>query len=354
MYAAWVNAILGNPIPPETEATCSRCVMAADRGQKQENGGGFFDPETLCCTYLPELPNFGVGRILSDKDPRSAHGRRTVEARMRRGVAVTPLGLGRSPAYALLYSNAKDGFGKSRSLRCPHHLGGGSCGIWAHRSSACATWFCKHSRGAVGLKFWRALNELLKAVEKSLAWWCVLESKVDARALTRLFPPSDNNPAVRGLDRYQLDEKVNPAQYAEVWGARAGHERKFFEECGRRVGRLGWPDVAAICGPEVQLLAISAKDAFGALLSRDVPPRLRVGDFLVHRSTRSAALVVSYTEYDPLSIPKDLMEALPYFDGRPVGEALRAIAREKKLNIDRDLIIKLTDFGILVPVQSES
>ena len=48
------------------------------------------------------------------------------------------------------------------------------------------------------------------------------------------------------------------------------------------------------------------------------------------------------------------MEALPYFDGRPVGDALRAIAREKKLNIDRDLILKLTDFGILVPVQSES
>jgi hypothetical protein len=33
-----------------------------------------FHPETKCCTYIPALPNFLVGRIVEDDDPCSWPG----------------------------------------------------------------------------------------------------------------------------------------------------------------------------------------------------------------------------------------------------------------------------------------
>ena len=350
LYENWVAELLGSPIPPETEATCKNCVMIADREEAGVADLTFFDSTTRCCTYLPELPNFLVGPILTDADPRMALGRRSVEARLGRRLAVTPLGLGRPAVYGLLYSNAKNGFGASHALRCSHHLDDGSCGIWAHRMSVCATWFCKYSRGTVGLRFWRALQVLLGNVEKDLARWCLLKLQLEARTLARLFPPPDPASSSQTLDRYQLDERVDPEQHAAIWGEWAGREREFFEECGRHVKQLSWREVLAICGPEVQISTQLVKDAFAALLSRELPARLRTGDFHVHRATPEATLVVSYNGYDPLSLPCGLMEALPYFDGRPVDEALRAIAREKRLRLDRDLILKLVDFSVLVPV----
>ena len=310
----------------------------------------FFDSTTRCCTYLPDLPNFLVGPILADADPHLAPGRRSVEARLAQMLAVTPLGLGRPATYVLLYNNSRDGFGASHALRCPHHLDDGSCGIWAHRMSVCATWFCKYSRGAVGLRFWQALQVLLRGVEQDLAKWCLLRQRLDTRALEHLFPPPDPCSSSRTLDRYQLDGRVDSEQYAAIWGEWAGREREFFEECGRHVKRLGWEEVLAICGPDVQVSAQLVRDAFDALLSREVPARVRTGDFHVHLCTPQSALVVSYNGYDPLCLPCSLLEVLPYFDGRPVGEVLRKIAREKKLRLDRDLILKLVDFSILVPV----
>jgi hypothetical protein len=58
-------------------------------------------------------------------------------------------------------------------------------------------------------------------------------------------------------------------------------------------------------------------------------------------------MVSSYSEFDPLCLPTELVEALALFDGRPVAEALRAIEKEKKLRLDRGLVLKLVDFGIL-------
>ena len=42
----------------------------------------FFHRDTKCCTYLPDLPNFLVGRILEDPDPALAPGRASVERRI--------------------------------------------------------------------------------------------------------------------------------------------------------------------------------------------------------------------------------------------------------------------------------
>src|SRR5438034_10877336 len=81
LYAAWMDQLLAGPIPPESEATCHDCAMCNQGTEASSpNGPGYyFSPQTKCCTYLPELHNFLVGRILSDDDPASATGRATVE-----------------------------------------------------------------------------------------------------------------------------------------------------------------------------------------------------------------------------------------------------------------------------------
>ena len=118
LYAAWIDTLLAGPIPHETEATCDDCAMCAPAGAPADVSDVFFDPRTKCCTYIPTLVNYLVGRLLADEDPAFAAGRATVEARLRAGVAVTPLGLEQTPTFAALYeSTALNSFGRSPSLR---------------------------------------------------------------------------------------------------------------------------------------------------------------------------------------------------------------------------------------------
>lgn len=342
--------MLGRDIPPEQEATCGECVMLAGEGEQGSGYLEFFDPVARCCTYLPELPNFLVGAILTDADPRLAAGRGSVEDRLERGVAVTPLGLGRPATYTLLYGNSRDGFGHSRVLRCPHHQSDGSCGIWPHRMSVCATWFCKYSRGAVGQRFWMALKMLLQGVEADLARWCLLRLRLDTRALGRLFPPPDPVPDPRVLDRFQLDGKADPEAYAAVWGRWRNRETQFYARCARLVAGLSWPEVLALCGPQTRIAARLAVQAFKALTTRELPSRLRLGPLHLQPLGAASCLVVTYSGFDPLRLPTELLDALSSFDGQAgIADTLHAIARHKGLRLSRDLLRKLADFEVLVP-----
>ena len=119
----WARHLLVAPPPAEQQATCDSCVMCS-RGEpdRPEQGLVWFDDLTKCCTYLPSVWNFLAGGVLADASPQGADGRRSVRARMAAGGAVTPLGLGRSPRYTMLYLAGRDGFGRTQSMRCPHHL----------------------------------------------------------------------------------------------------------------------------------------------------------------------------------------------------------------------------------------
>jgi Fe-S-cluster containining protein len=177
LFAAWVAELLKGPIPKESRATCDDCAMCAHGEEQDGPQTDYFDPDVKCCSYVPVLHNFLVGRILLDDDPATVAGRSTVEKRIKEAVAVTPLGLGQAPVFSLLYENSNLAFGRSRNLRCPHYLEEtGRCGIWRHRESTCATFFCRHVRGSVGYAFWqKSLHQLLMAVESDLARWSVLE-----------------------------------------------------------------------------------------------------------------------------------------------------------------------------------
>jgi len=353
LYAAWMDQLLAGPIPSESDATCDDCAMCAKEGGPRNRSALLFNPETKCCAYIPALPNYLVGRVLGDSDPAAASGRATVEARVRAGVGVTPLGLAQPPNFEALYGlSAASLFGQSRTLRCPHYLAdeGGRCGVWKHRASICATWFCKYVRGEVGLNFWRSIHQLLTAVESSLSRWCVLELGADT--LRRLFPPLGAPSRGRNIDPRALDGLADSGLHRALWGDWVGREVEFYQECARRVSALAWREVIGIGGPEIQIYARLAQEAYGKLRSEESPASLKVGPFQVIEIGPDFSRVSSYNGFDPLDLPKPLMGVLHYFDGRPTAQALAAIAATEGVQLNAALVRKLTDFGILVPGES--
>lgn len=348
LYAAWMEQVLAGPIPAETEATCNHCAMCSHTSDQPTSGTTlFFNPQVKCCTYLPTLHNFLVGRVLMDDDPALTQGQASVKARITKGVAVTPLGLGKNPIYSLLYGQSPEAFGKSSTMRCPHYIeDGGLCGVWRHRESTCVTWFCKHVRGTVSMKFWHALQQLLAGVEKNLAQWCVQELDVGVDALRLLFPtPQDE--ASHSLQSHQLDGTIDPKHYKAIWGNWIGREEEFFIASASLVNALNWQEISAICGPEIEIYTRLTRQAYQALLSDALPPRLQLHSFKTISMSPQASYVWAYSPLDPLKLPRPLLEVLPYFNGCSPAEAQRLIESEKNLKVSTSLIRKLVDFGIL-------
>lgn len=346
LYARWIDTLLQDMIPAETEATCDDCAMCAG------NAAGTtatvsFDPRVKCCSYLPTLPNFLVGRILDDAE--GTLGRRTVESRLGAGLAVTPLGISQPPTYKLLYDNSA-GFGRNYRLRCPHYdEPTGSCGIWEHRNGVCATWFCKHTRGAIGLAFWRRLRQLLTAIEQSLARWCVLQLAPGPDSLAHLFPIHPEGRYPPTLSGEDLDDQISPEVYAIMWGRWVGQEPEFYRRCASLVNDLQWNDVLRIGGPDIELFAQLVQTTYHNLQRTDLPAQIQLGQFDIIQMDLEYARVVTYSPYDPLDVPRPLFEVLHYFDRRPTQAALQAIADAANLELDPELISRLLDFEILRP-----
>lgn len=354
LYAKWVDDLLGGQIPRESRAACGSCAMRAPSGPGREeqpkDRGTFFDPVIKCCTYLPTLYNFLVGRILRDNDPAARAGRATVEARVKRSIGVSPLGLMPTPTFSLLYSNSKNSFGKARSLKCPHFIeDGGRCGVWANRESTCSTWFCKHVRGNTGYTFWReGLHQLLQAVEIDLARWCLLELKVSAPMLSAAMASKAWKGDAESATGAALDNTADPDAHAKAWAEWRGRENEFYIRCAGLVGGLAWKDVLAICGPEARAHARATQDAYGKLTGDAVPEALKAGTFQVVNLGRDNVRLNTYSEYDPIDVPRVVLDLLAQFDGRPTATVLKAIAAEEGIDIAPDLLRKMADFDLLV------
>lgn len=352
LYAGWIADLLDGPLPHEGEATCEDCAMWPSAGVPV-SAGIAFNRETKCCTYIPALPNFLVGRIVEDNDPALAPGRASVEARIDARLGVTPLGIDRPPVHALLYQTGmSSAFGRSRALRCPHYReeAGGACGIWRHRNGVCSTWFCKYSRGATGQRFWLGLEQLLAIVERELTRWCLLRLDLDPTLLTRLFPRGTDRNSGSGstLDGAAIDGRIDDAAYRALWGAWMGRERELYRECAHLVNALRWPDVLRAGGASVEALARVVAHAHHHVASTTIPERLTVGQLQTIPAGRDRVLVTTYNPFDPLELPRLLVEVLSYFDGRPTREVLTRIRAEQNINVQPSLVRRLVDFGVLV------
>jgi hypothetical protein len=358
LYAGWIDDLLDGPLPHEGEATCEDCAMWPS-AQTPGASPLAFHSETKCCTYIPALPNFLVGRIVEDNDPALAPGRASVEARIDARLGVTPMGIDRPVVHALLYQiGVGAAFGRSRTLRCPHYRedAGGACGIWRHRNGVCSTWFCKYSRGATGQRFWHGLEQLLAIVERELTRWCLLRLDLEPAVLAHLLPRgTDRSSGVSPpLDGATLDGRVVEAAYRAAWGEWLGREREFYRECARLVNALRWTDVVRVGGASVEALARVVAQAHHGLGSTAVPERLVVGQLQTMSGGRDRVLVTTYNPYDPLELPRLLIDVLGYFDGRSTRETLARIRQERNINVQPSLVRRLVDFGVLVAVDEST
>ncbi len=341
-----MNAALDRPLPNETRATCDRCAMC--EGVAPEMTA--FNPATKCCTYTPSLPNFLVGRVLADQDPAGEAGRASVRARIASGIEVTPLGLGVPASYGLLYRHgAERTFGQALAMRCPHYVeDGGRCGIWRHRNAVCATWFCKHVRGAAGWRLWQRVRELLSAIESELARACVLELGVDGATLGTLFPPVRAGADAFPVGSAELDRRPEPSLAAATWGAWAGREVELYVACAERVGALSAAETLRLCGQEVRVRAEIARAALRRYEEAEPPDPVRPGPLVVLRAGPESCCVTTYSPLDPLEIPRELLDVLHRFDGRSCDAAREAIVEDGGPRLTPGLVRKLIDFAVLV------
>jgi hypothetical protein len=345
-----MDQLLGGPIPRETDATCDDCAMCIPEDDRESNAPRSFDPDVKCCSYVPTLPNYLIGRILEDSRPRSVRGRKTVLDRLANGEAVSPLGMTMPPTYLLLYKHsAEKAFGISKTLRCPHYLpeNGGSCGIWEHRSAVCTTFFCKFVRGAVGAKFWSSLNQLLSTVEQQLSTWCVSQLDVSDESLRLLFPPRSMKSDQ--IDSAALDGKIDRGRYKKLWGRWFGREQEFYKESAKLVNGLDWKQVVLIGGSEIKIYERLVLDTYRGLQATHLPQFLKTNRMNVVKLDAESCCVTTYNPNDPICLPNQLIAVLHYFDGSSTIEALREITKRERLKLEPALVRKLVDFEVLIP-----
>ena len=345
LYARWIDDLLGAPIEPETNATCADSTGAPVNAPPDPETV-YFNPRVKCCTFVPALPSFLVGRILRDHAPERAQGRASVEARIATGIGLTPLGLGRSPAQHV--PDAR--FGHDERYLCPHFIqqDGGLCSIWQHREAVCTTFFCKFVRGAVGASFWSALRRLLEAIEQALAWQCVETLDVGAAAVVVFWEPL----AMRATTPWRY---VRTGTYAAddlraIWGRWRSRARLLRVGGGRRREPLVAGDHRAGRAP-----------GSSARHPRARSPRAlaRAGD---SRGTASPQPIRRHHARPHHRAPHDLQRhgiRSPFrrpsstrsstSTGAPLGRRWRLIEAQHGLSIDADVVGRLVDFEVLVP-----
>lgn len=330
---AWIDEVIGGPVPAEPAATCDSCAMVhpPERSAAREIR---FDPTTKCCTHLPETPNFLVGAILQEPDDTRVPARDSVRARIAAGDAVTPLGLRRTPAYLRHYRLDQPVFGRDPSVRCPHYLlESGRCGIWHHRESTCITWYCKHARGALGMAFWASLRALLRELEEQIAWWCVGRLGLHPGAVAR-YVAHAGSPGAEALA-------------GAAWGAWDARREEFYRRCAAESAAFSWAEIERSFGPGLLAAVNACRAARARLADTSVPERLRSVPIRVLGEDDTGCRVHAYSRFDAQDVPHRIMRQLPAFDGRPYAEVAREIARNGSEPPDLPTLRRLLDFGVL-------
>jgi len=344
LFDRWAGAFLPGPIPRETLATCSDCAMGCPKNSREVTPEDlYFDLSVKCCSYIPSLSNFQVGRILGDQDPAMAEGRASTEKRLAAGHEVLPLGIRSSAAedeaYAKVVRDRR--FGRAPEHRCPHYVDreGGLCGIWRHRPPSCVTWFCRFVRGRTGARFWQSMRHLLQYLELELREWCVAEIGLETEAYRHLF----------GIHRSAADSKdrLSEEERRRAWGSWLGKEREFYRECGRLADGLSWAQIAEIGGPRLRPLLAIVRDSYAELVSEKMPAQIFYGKFSGSSLDTGVVRLWGTSKYHPVELSLQAFQALlPLTSGTP--EEVRAqFERAGGEPFGLDQVRLLLDLGIL-------
>jgi len=347
LHNTWLATLTGIHDPPsEPKATCGDCVMCA--GVERSGSHVTFSPDVKCCSYVPHLANFLVGRSLLGP------GRDSIIARIRRGAGVTPLGLGLSYADIRRLLEEQSHFGHSSAVVCPHFVEETKgCAIWQTRNAVCSTWFCKHERGVVTQRFWHAVRDLLLAAEERISYRCLthgglpdeqVRAVLEHRAAVRETIARANAGAA-APETPPDDESTD--WYARMWGDWAGREEAWFLRTAESVTTIDDDELVSRMD-DVRHLTEAVGNRWHDLTVHDVPDRLTFTPGVGSEATPDVLRLIGYSPFDPLVLSAALQTDLHQLDGRPIAHVREGIDLHGP-RLDDDLLARLHDFGVAVP-----
>jgi hypothetical protein len=347
MHSTWLGMLTELPDPAsEPKSTCGNCIMCA--GVDRSGSSVTFSPDAKCCTYVPYLANFVAGRSLLGP------GHASVAARIARRAGVTPLALGMSYAEVQRVAGARTQFGRSPVVVCPHFdQDTKGCGIWETRNAVCSTWFCKHDRGAVSLRFWQAVRDLLMAAEERVGKHCLTHGGLPDEQVSAVLAHRAGIQAAIALAN--AAEAVPDATidgdtaqgYEAMWGDWAGREEDWFRATAEIAAAIEPAEFIALMA-DVPQLAQAVADRWRDLNTHDVPDRLRFNPGDGSEATPEVLRLVGYSPFDPVILPGALFAELRRLDGRPIAE-VRAGGDASETGLDDNLLELLHDFEVAVP-----
>ena len=346
LHDAWLTTLTGvHSPPPEPKATCDDCVMCA--GVERSGSHVTFSPDVKCCTYVPHLANFLVGRSLLGP------GRESIRARIARGAGVTPLGLGLTHADIRRIVGEQSDFGRSPVVVCPHFVAETKgCGIWETRNAVCSTWFCKHERGAVTQRFWHAVRDLLIAAEERIAHRCLTGGDLpDEQVRAVLGHRAEVREAVaransgEGVAASPPDDES--AEWdARMWGDWSGRKEDWFVRCAESIATLTDDELIEQMDG-LGHLSRAVVDRRDELTVHEIPDRLAFTPGLGSEATPEVLRLIGYSPFDPLVLPAALQAELRRLDGRPIAQVREGVDRHG-IPLDDNLLGRLYDFGVAV------
>tara|TARA_B100001750_G_scaffold98045_1_gene77653 strand:+ start:1323 stop:2357 length:1035 start_codon:yes stop_codon:yes gene_type:complete len=330
MARSWVRAALDpSRVPRERRADCSACPMV-DEAEKS------FLSDVRCCTYEPVLANFQVGAYFREGSSWLEAGRRRLSARIAARAGVTPLGIDRPPAYPLWLAADESRFGRDASLRCGYLDASDEshrCTVHEARNAVCATWFCKHERGAVGGRFWLAMRAFLAAAETALAHHCLTELAVSPEALLALT-----------LEQDQPYQEPPAALYAALWGEHRFREQHFYAACHELVSAMPAERVLELGGPVVDRHRRALLAAATRLEDPSVPEQVVLGPRLDRTERGDHVALRPYRDSDPLVLERSTLVDVAACDGRSGIDAERTLgARRLRVLLDHEVLVPGAD-----------
>jgi hypothetical protein len=345
IYQPLFDAFFDRPKIEETRATCDNCAMCNQGDAASPVAMEYFRPDTKCCTYFPQLPNYLVGAILSDPSPDSEEGKRRIREQIRGRMGATPHYLSRPRKMSLILQNYSAGFGRAQSLRCPYfdlENPEKSCTIWRHRETICMTYYCKYVGGQRGFDFWVSFKNYLGYVQRKLV-------KVAANAVDEnVVEPKFSGSELTLEDIEDLPPK--DTDYARWWGTWVGREEEFYVKCHE------W-----LKSTTAEEFAVNIdKDEHGKRYFEDViakyekhQSKLLPANLVRNGRMREAhvgdkVVVTTYHRYDSFALDKDLYEVVGLFRADETLEQNIARLKAEGIELAPDLIEYLFAAGVLV------
>ena len=350
LYHRLLPQFFEQPVAVEAFATCSNCIMVCgDESHAPLLTRRPYRPDTKCCTFQPNLPNYLVGGLLASDDPLLEDGRARVRERIRQRTGVSPIGIYAPRLYNVLYKHgAKRGFGQSTTLLCPYYRGeDGACTIWKFREAACSTWFCKTVGGNAGRAFWLAMKTYLAAAQEALVHYTMARAGLkNIEALFRQFaaPQQDDN----DLSAEDLDGlPPAPGDYAAAWEGWAGGEESFFRQCHEWVSALDRSQFDRVMGTGQESLLAELTQKRD--LAKRIPERLKRNDDLPFRKRNEDFYIVVLADSElTVDLPAVLIDS---FDGhRTTSEVRQRLKEEADLEVEDELLSTLFQHHVLMEI----